>query len=113
MSIHPIKFNNTTRIYTMSHDEANHTFDILESDIALSEDNRVASIQCLLCDSNSWHPVSGGADPPNIQPMFVQLYVTKLGLSVDEAIDKAKQYTLEIDGEGRWQVNEEKLHNAT
>jgi hypothetical protein len=113
MSIHPIEFNNTTRIYTMSHDEMGHVFDILEDDIHFAEGtDRFINVPCLMCDSYSVHPASGGADPINVQPIFVRMYVKEFAMSIDEAITHAKDIVTEMDGEGRWQVNEEELRNA-
>lgn len=113
MSIHPIEFNNTTRVYIMSHDENNHIFDMLESDIHFAEGtDRYINIPCLMCDSCSVHPAGGGADPANVQPIFVRMYVKEFAMSISDAITHAKDIVTEMDGESRWQVNEEEFRNA-
>jgi hypothetical protein len=113
MSIRPIEFNNSTRIYRMNHDEMGHIFDILESDIHFAEGtDRFINVPCLICGSLSVHPAGGGADPASIQPMFVRMYVKEFAMSISDAITHAKNIVTEMDGEGRWQVNEEKFRNA-
>lgn len=80
MSIRPIAFDEATQVYTMYHDELGHEFAVLLADLVFASmpgaDPLVKShsgllINCPTCGAQSWHPVGGGADPANVQRLFV------------------------------------------
>jgi hypothetical protein len=104
----------------MLHDDQgyNHTFEMPLSDIEFavqvdgSVDLDATLINCrvLGCGSLSVHPVGGGADPIKIQTLFVRLYVQKgLFATPQEALENAKARCENMDGIGRWQVNDAEL----
>jgi hypothetical protein len=117
MSIHPIAYNDVTKVYRMRHDEGNHEFDALLADLDYSTSpvtgitHYFLTVNCLVCDSSSVHPVSGGAAPVDIQTLFVNK-ATLSGCACgnieagNETLADAHAHLncARMDGEERWQV---------
>lgn len=122
MCIRPIAYNETTKIYTMLDEEGGHTFDILLSQIpfatTISNDSewRCFVITCLAadCGATSTHPVSGGAAPPDIQLLASRLVEEKgcpcqlipAAQEREVNLSHSKLHCAQMDGLGRWQVEE-------
>jgi len=119
MSIHPINFNsdNSIEVY---HDEYQHGGIIVASDIVWVSPYNIESHDVILlkcpgnCGYSSGHPVSGGADAPNVQKMFINK-TTRDGCACGQVNPNDNSALPEshvrlncnrMDGPGRWQASE-------
>jgi len=118
MSIRPISYNEDTKIYRMLHEEESHEFDILLTDLQHtvkldgSPNHDLIVVPCLVCSNTfSTHPVGGGADPLNIQQLFVNK-ITETGCACgnveagNENLADAHAHLscARMDGTERWQI---------
>ena len=126
MSIRPINFLPNGDL-EVAFDEHGHQGTIAAADVKWttsmdgSEDHRYIILECPDgCGSTSTHPVGGGADAPNVQEMFVRKInaegcvcgTVQRTAPAQAAMDHVHELVTEMDGEERWQVNEEELPAA-
>lgn len=118
MSIRPVSFENG--IYQVWHDEFNHGGEVPVSEIEFNPtlqggvDFQIIKLPCPAgCNSISWHPIGGGADPDGVQPMFAQI-ISERGcscglisgpISLRLAQAHVKKHTDAMDGRGRYRDN--------
>jgi len=124
MSVFVHDFNPGDGTWLVTHDDAPdglHTGVIQPTDVqrVVNMDGSIsenfATVACPVCGSVSTHPVGGGAQPPLVQEMFIQLTMrdgccavgfrgAPRATTYQDAHDHVKQHAEEMDGEGRWQV---------
>ena len=118
MSIRPVSFSENN--FEVWHDELNHGGTVSIDDIEFNRNalgditHTIAIMVCPGCDSTSYHPVGGGAAPPEVQEMFAQLYAAKgcpcglimAGQGLDLTKSHAKKHCDNMDGRGRWQLDQ-------
>ena len=118
MSVRPITFNEDGSI-DYYYDEEQHSGTIPQDQINFLSDpisgqinHNVIILECQdNCGGISWHPVSGGAAPKEVQEMFVRKFIAN-GASALDAIAETKSRCIAMDGEDRWQVDEPALLSA-
>jgi hypothetical protein len=116
MPVYPESFNNPANSANVVCDEMGHTGTLTMEQMPYAKnmddtDNRNSlSIECPDgCGmTTSTHPVGGGSHPLQVQELFVRKEVS-LGVPPQQAIDDVKARVIASDGEGRWQVDEQKL----
>lgn len=107
--------------WTIIHDDFDHTSVINPDDIVHptnidgTENYNYLTLTCPECGSSSTHPVGGGAQPIPVQSMFTmiayqkscpcgQLTVTK-DTPVQDVASHIRQHCIDMDGIGRWQLD--------
>ena len=120
MSVRPVTFHPDGSIDVIT-DENGHSGTISINDIHYitnidgSDNHNLVILTCPdNCGATSTHPVGGGAAPPEVQEMFARLYGHKgcpcglvmAGQSLDLTKSHAKKHCDNMDGKGRWQLDD-------
>lgn len=114
MSVRPVAFDPSGGI-TVHHDELQHGGTVSLSGVRFGRkvdgtvDTDWISVTCPVCGAISFHPVSGGADAPRIQKLFLRTYLRRaaaLGIQATFAAAKArvKARVQAMDGAERWRL---------
>jgi hypothetical protein len=125
MSVRPITHNADGSIEAV-YDELGHSGTIPAADIKWTvgidgtQSHNFIVLECPDgCGGSSTHPVSGGADAPNVQEMFVRkvdadgcVCGTPLARTTQAAIDHVHELVTAMDGEERWQLDDAALLEA-
>lgn len=115
MSVRPIAYDETTKIYTMLHEGEGHQFDVPLDQIEFTDDTgQFFVIHCVEGDVISFWPVSGGADAPNSQLLHSRLIAVKdcscgllpAGKTEELCLSHSKLHCSQMDGIDRWQVEQ-------
>jgi hypothetical protein len=113
MSIRPIRFNDGGTI-DVWHDERAHGGTVKLADITLLGDNDFLLLKCPVanCNSESLHPVGGGAAPEEVQTLFVHVYKQSKDLpelnTWNKSLARVKQRAEALDGVGRFRLEDVK-----
>jgi hypothetical protein len=115
MSVYVSDFSN----WTVMHDDApggSHTGTIDPTSIHYTENMDQTpnpdflTVECPVCHSVSTHPVGGGAQPAKVQELFIRMTLREgWTRSAVDAIEDVKKRCNQMDGEGRFQVDEATL----
>lgn len=117
MSVYISEFTSPTE-WTVTHDDAGHTGTLDPSTITYvtnidgSHNHSFLSVTCPVCQAVSTHPVGGGAQPVQVQQMFVNK-VTVDGCPCEQVLSEdpdalgtshVRLLVNRMDGPGRWQL---------
>jgi len=116
MSIHPTEFYEDGSMYVVYDEQQHEGIVTLDQLLPAAPDLITGIIDPTIkglpcpdgCGDISWHPIGGGADPPNVQEMYVRNFVAREGMTPIEAIELVKKEIARTDPGSRWAVPSER-----